>query len=257
MNLFVNLLLFSIGASVGSFLSVVIDRLPRGESLIISRSHCANCRKRLSWYDLIPLFSFIMLSGKCRYCHAEIPFRLFLQEVLIGLFFVVLYAYYSPFIVGIAPFITILIILLLLLLIFFIDLDAGIIPDQILMLLLLFTTVHHVITRGVFSLGGLLLVGILSFAAFLALFIGTRGRGMGLGDVKFAFIIGFLLGGVATVVAFYLSFLLGGIVSLLLIISGKKKMRGDSIPFGPFLVLGTVISYFWWSALIHRFFGVF
>lgn len=231
------LFLFIIGACLGSFINVVIDRLPRDENIFLGHSHCDSCKKKLKFYDLIPVFSFLLLWGKCRYCKKKIPSRILLVEAGSGLFFVALfllafvnwivYALYCG-------------IFLCLVAITFIDLDRGVIPD---VLLIAFGTFSAVFVLGSpTSVFTHILTAIVSFVFFLTIFLITRGRGIGFGDVKYALVIGFLLSPVQLIIAFYTAFLTGALISIILIIRGKKKLKGGSIAFGPFLSLGVIIS---------------
>jgi len=123
---------------------------------------------------------------------------------------------------------------------FFVDLEHGILPDYLLIALAILSILFN-LNIGIIGLGVNFFVGLVLFAIFLALFLVTRGRGIGFGDVKFAFVIGLLLGFPNSLAAIYISFVLGALVSILLIATGRKKMRGDTIPFGPFLAGGILV----------------
>lgn len=246
--LIIGFILFLIGASLGSFVGVVIDRLPEHKSFLKGRSICNSCKKELEAIDLIPLVSFLAFGGKCRRCKKPIPKRLFLLEILGGsilasLFYLVFLPSASiPLLVFSA------LVLYSLVAIFFIDIDHGIIPDEI----LIFLAIIGFGYLGIFGRSMVvehLISGLAAFAFFLLLFLVTRGRGIGFGDVKFAFIIGLLTGFPGVVVALYVSFLTGAAISLILIIRKKKKMRGSTIAFGPFLVIGTIVSLFYGTQL--------
>jgi len=241
--------LFIIGLAVGSFLNVVIDRLPKNESIWKNRSHCDHCGHILFWYDLVPIFSFFWLGRKCRYCHKNISWQYPIVELTTALLF--LFSYTSIIqiieVVNLFHFLYYLIIISGLIVIFFTDLKYRIIPDQILAVLAISTVVFLLI----FDKGGVLdhfLAGLISFFLFLLLVIATRGKGMGLGDVKYAAVSGFILGVPQSIVSFYLSFLTGAAVSLILILMGKKTVR-STIPFGPFLAGGTLVSLFYGQSL--------
>ncbi|MBI3955010.1 prepilin peptidase [Candidatus Gottesmanbacteria bacterium] len=246
-----SIFIFLIGLSIGSFLNVLIDRLPIGESIWLDRSHCDNCRKTLNWYDLIPVISFIILQRKCRSCHKKISWQYPLVELSTGLIF--LFTYVSMMqIIGtdfIVPhLIYYLTLVASLIAIFMIDLKYRIIPDQILIFLTVLTLVYQFIYFPQFIKDNLI-SGIISMSFFLLLVIVTRGKGMGLGDVKLAFVMGLLLGFPKIIVALYLSFLTGAVVSLILILIHKKSMK-STIAFGPFLVFSTLMAvfygnYFW------------
>lgn len=235
-------LLFFIGSAVGSFLNVLIDRIPRDESIFLSRSYCEKCKKRLAWYDLIPLFSFLLLRGRCRYCKHAIPSRLFLVEMLNAIGYVaIFFLTYSTL-----PLSVILILCAIfstLIVLFFIDYYHSIIPDILLIVLLVLGTVYHLLIHPI-KIPTYIIVGLISFLFLYIPYKITSGKGMGYGDVQFAFVIGFLLGFPQIIVAFYGAFLTGALLSIILIIAKKKKLRGDTIPFGPFLIIGILCSLF-------------
>lgn len=236
------LISFILGACVGSFLNVVVDRIPRDEPFLFSTSHCENCHTRLAWYDLIPLFSYSMLRGKCRYCGISLSGYYPLVEVLTGIFFLICgVIFFSSIVQGIMD-VSIFYTVLIgcgLIVIFFTDIKYGIIPDQVIGTLLLITlisnTINHTLLLHLWAAVG-------AFLFFYALFFFTKGKGMGFGDVKLAFLIGFLLGPLQSIFALYVAFLTGAVVSLILVLGRKKKFHGGTIPFGPFMILGVIIS---------------
>lgn len=235
--------LFLLGLSVGSFLNVLIDRLPKGESVIRGRSYCDHCRHKLSWYDLIPLLSFIILGRKCRYCGTLISWQYPIVELITGLAFV--YSCSSVYL---------FIIVSGLIVIFFTDFKYRIIPDQVVFILIITSLLYLILYQSPF-LPNHLLSGATMSILFLTLVILTRGKGMGLGDVKFSFFMGIFLGFPKIIVAFYLSFLTGAVVSAILVIAGKKKMK-STIAFGPFLVIATFMSFFYGDQLWNIFKGI-
>ncbi len=243
--IFLPVVLFIIGIFVGSFLNVVIDRLPRKEGFITGRSHCDLCGHALAWYDLIPLLSYAFLLGKCRYCKKFIGYEYPLVELTTGLtFFLLPFIYTQQFTLF---FVDTLFLLALFIVIFYTDIWYGIIPD-IILFLALFTLLPVFIFTPSLILPHIL-AGIGACLFFLALFLGTRGRGMGFGDVKLAFFLGLLLGYPRIIVSLYAAFLTGAGVALILILWRKKKLRGDTIPFGPFLIVGAVLALFWGNLL--------
>jgi leader peptidase (prepilin peptidase) / N-methyltransferase len=246
------IILFLLGISVGSFLNVLVERIPRDESFIRGRSHCDKCKHLLSSRDLIPLLSFIMLKGKCRYCGVKLSVQYPLMELFTGIMFLFIYVYLnwssvvsSQFSVNSFIFLPtsfyIYIFMSSLLVIFVTDLKYRIIPDQILIfdipVIFIYMLIYHQSL-----LVNHLLSGVILFVVFLALVLITKGKGMGLGDVKFAFVIGLLLGFEKTLIVFYLSFLTGALFSMILILVRKKRMK-DAIPFGPFLAGSTAVAY--------------
>ncbi len=236
-----------IGLLIGSFLNVVIYRLPRKLSIVWGRSFCPKCKKKISWFDNVPLVSFILLKGHCRHCHSPISIRYPVVELLTGVLFVLALSSY----LGIAQAGLTLILFSSLIAIFFIDLEHQIIPDEILL-----PVTALFILRSLFTASYLLLaIGLASSLFLFLIWLITKGKGMGLGDVKLAFLMGLVLGYPKIILAFYLAFLTGAIVGVILIIVGKAKF-GQRIAFGPFLVLATLISCLWGEkilSLVERF----
>ena len=231
-------LFFILGLSVGSFLNVLIDRIPRGESLT-GRSHCDSCREPLRWLDLIPLASFLLLKGKCRYCQSTISLRYPFVELLTGILYVLTFTYAPNFNI-ILPYS--LIMMSIFIVIFFSDLLYGIIPDKILFSALAASLLYFgLIDQDNFT--ERLLAALGSFSLLGSIFLFTKGKGMGFGDVKLAFLIGFFLGWPLSAFSLYFSFLTGGVISVMLLLYRVKRV-GETVPFGPFLVLGAVVLYF-------------
>lgn len=229
------LLVFLFGITVGSFLGVLIDRIPYGESVVEGRSRCDHCKKPLAWFDLIPLLSFFLLKGKCRYCKTKLSWFYPSIELVTGVVFVLTFLSVP----GLSLFHFLIVSSLIV--IFFTDLKHGIIPDLIVFpaivvsfLYIIHNTSYSILPYVISAFGALLL--------FLFLTMVTRGRGMGLGDVKFAFLMGLLLGFPSITFAIYLAFLTGGMLSLILLVWGKKKF-GQTIPFGPFLAASTLVFF--------------
>lgn len=250
------LLIFLLGLGVGSFLNVLIDRLPREESFTKGRSYCESCKKTLRWYDLIPLLSFIILKAKCRYCRSPISHYYPVVELTTGLLFVAVLFLPGEFTITFITIINLIFYLFIasgLIVVFFVDLKYGIIPDKVVYpavavtFIFLVTNRQSPIANHIFS-------AISAFLFFLLIFLATRGRGMGFGDVKLAFLIGLILGFPKILVAFYAAFLTGALLSIILILAKKKKFKGSTIPFGPFLVIGTFIALFWGDDILQKVF---
>lgn len=247
-------ILFTLGLSIGSFLNVLIDRLPEGKSVIRGRSFCDHCKKTLAWYDLIPVLSFIILNRRCRSCHRLISWQYPFVELAAGLLFVFIYTSMNRFIeVRDNYFFTIIYLFTItsgLLVIFITDLKYRIIPDEILIVQIIISFAYQVFFQPL-SIIPNFITGLVFLLFFLFLVLITRGRGMGLGDVKLAFVMGFILGFPNIIVAFYLSFLTGAAVSLILIVSRHKKIK-SKIAFGPFLCTATFVCLFWGNYLWER-----
>ncbi len=250
------LLLFFLGLCVGSFLLVVVDRLPRGETIFFGRSHCDKCKKPLFRHDLIPFFSFIFLNGRCRFCKAELSFYYPLVELVTGVLFVLTFVMlqqrimnYELGIMNLGTVLYFLFITAVLIVVFFTDLRYGIIPFLVVFPAIIVSFLFLILNSNFLILNHLL-SALSAFAFFLLLFLITRGRGIGFGDVVLAFFMGLLLGFPGIIVAFYAAFLTGTFISLILILAGKKRLRGSTIPFGPFLILGTYVALLWGDMIV-------
>jgi len=228
-------LVFIVGTIVGSFLNVVIYRLPRGESLVRPRSRCPNCGTPISAWDNIPIVSFLLLRGRCRACRAPIAWQYPLVELTAGVLVLAAWLRDGSWLDVAGS----VILLLSLLAVFFIDLVHHIVPNAItypgIMVGLLLAA-----AQGRFLDGLLAAVGAGAF--FLLVAIVSRG-GMGGGDVKLAAMMGAFLGWPSIAVAMLIAFTSGATVGVLLIASGRRT-RKDPIPFGPALAVGGVLALF-------------
>ena len=230
-----------VGMVVGSFLNVVIDRLPRGESLVFPSSRCEACGRGLSTRDLLPVLSYVLLRGKCRYCSVPISWRLPLVELLTGGLFAFLGWRLGP---GL-ELISALVYVALFVPIFFIDLREGIIPDVIVfpgMALALGLALLE--GRAIPALVG----GGVGFGLLLAIYLLARG-GMGLGDVKLVGLLGLINGWPLVLVALLLAFVSWGLLASVFL-ALRLKGRKAPIPFGPFLVGGSFVALLWGQGLL-------
>jgi len=251
--------IFFIGTAIGSFLNVLIDRLPKDKS-IMGRSHCDFCRRKLSAIDLIPVFSFLFLKGKCRKCKKKLSWQYPGIELLTGIVFVLVYVILAPNVIvqnqildasrsggtyqnDVFSLLFTLSIASCLIVIFFTDVKYQIIPDQMQIAMFVFSFLLQIVIIKNSYLVALLLVvgsGIVVMIPILLIYLLTKGRGMGFGDVKIAFNMGILLGIKSGLLALYFGFIFGAVYSIVLIILRKKKMK-SKVAFGPFLILGILI----------------
>lgn len=252
-----SIFVFLFGTAIGSFLSAFSYRLLNSESIVYGRSHCDHCREKISWYDNIPLISYILLLGKCRYCGKRIPFRYFITELLCGVLFLILYcasfsvsagfqgSEYEKFylLLGL-PYLAIgTIVISVLVIIYITDLSEMIIPDFLVNILIAVNFFALILSPTSSNYYDHLLGGFVLALFLLILSLVTKGAGMGLGDVKLALALGFVLGLKSGIAWMSLSFIIGAIVGVFLIISGKAKF-GMKVPFGPFLIISFFIIYF-------------
>lgn len=233
------------GVAIGSFSNVVIDRLPEGESIVFGRSHCDYCRTTLSWYELIPVFSFLIQGGRCRHCRKKLSFQYPIIEMLSGLGYALSYIFASgdvfQAIIGSALWTVVLISGVS-------DIKYQLLPDSMTVLLAILGIFLHVIERS-FPLATILSACI-ACAFFYFLWRITKGKGMGFGDVKLAFSMGIFLGFPNIIIALYIAFLTGALLGVILLLGGRARFA-TKIAFGPFLLFGTFISY-WWGGVILR-----
>jgi len=225
----------------------------RFSSIVFGRSQCPKCRHVLAWYDLLPVLSYIFLRGKCRYCGKEISFRYVLVELISAFSFLALLLLNNP--AGYLDWISVVFwftAVSLLVVVFFIDLDYLIILDKIL-IVLGFTTLLYQVLREFFikselvvshsslSIKWNLLVAFLVGLVFLAIFLISKGKGIGLGDIKLLSLLTFLFGFPGILVVIYFSLIVGTVYGLILILFFGAKLK-SKIPFGS--VLSAVAIFF-------------
>ena len=234
------------GACLGSFANVCIYRLPKTKQIISGRSFCPKCKKKINWYDNLPIISFLFLSGKCRKCKKIIPLRYLIVELITGISLLLIYLNFENLYT-----ITFLSILsLILIMIFFIDLENFIIPDSLnfiimgLALLKNFlpnfdTSLIHEINQSI--IGGM--VGYLSIWLIIYLYKTFKKiDGMGFGDAKLMAGIGLLFGWQSIPFILFVSSVLGLIFVVPSLIKKQKTMRTE-IPFGPFIIAACLIYF--------------
>lgn len=242
-------IVFVLGTVLGSFLNVVIYRLPRGQSIVRPRSRCPHCGTTIKPADNIPLLSFLVLRGRCRACRAPIGWRYPLVEAAAGALLVGLWIQFAPSAAWV-PLVAGAVFSLLLLAVFFVDLDHQIVPDAItypgLAVGLLLAILQGRFVPSLLAAAG-------AGAAFLLIAV-VSGGGMGGGDIKLAAMMGAFLSWPAIAVALLLAFILGAAAGLLLI-AAKRRSRKDPIPFGPSLAAGGVAAFFAADRLIRWYLG--
>ena len=252
MIFFYSFLIFSLGACLGSFANVCIYRLPKNKQIVSGRSFCPKCKKKINWYDNLPLISFFLLNGKCRNCNKVIPVRYLIVELITGISFLLIYLNFK----NLNTIIFLSILILILIIIFFIDLENFIIPDTLnfsIMGLALFknflpnfnTSLIHEINQSI--IGGM--VGYISIWLIIYLYkILKKIDGMGLGDAKLMAGIGFLFGWQSIPFVLFVSSILGLIFVVPSLIKKQKNMRTE-IPFGPFIILACLVYFVYGSQL--------
>lgn len=234
------IIMFILGMVFGSFFNVVGYRLPKGESIIMPPSHCTNCNHRLKWYELIPVFSFIIQGGKCRKCKKKISLFYPIFEICCGVLFALAFFFFEfdlKIIIALT-FISMLIIIVVS------DYHYMIIPDEVLLFFGILLAIEigsiYGINELLYSLGS-------GFLAFLTMFgiklLGDfmfKKESMGGGDIKMMFIFGMVLSFGPAILSIFLASIIGLPISLLII----KKCKNHEIPFGPFLAVSAIIIMF-------------
>jgi len=250
---FNSLLFFLLGTCLGSFANVCIYRLPKNKQIANGRSFCPKCKKKIYWYDNIPLISFILLNRKCRNCNKDISSRYFIVEMVTGISFLLIYLNFE----NLHTIIFLSILILILIIIFFIDLENFIIPDILnfsIIGLALFknflphfnTSIIHEINQSV--IGGM--VGYISIWLIIFLYKTFKKiDGMGFGDAKLMAGIGFLFGWQSIPFVLFVSSILGLIFVVPSLIKKQRNMRTE-IPFGPFIILACLV-YFVYGNLLY------
>jgi leader peptidase (prepilin peptidase)/N-methyltransferase len=241
------------GAIVGSFLNVCIYRLPLGKSIVWPASACPHCARELSWYENIPVISYLALRGRCLTCAARIGFRYPLVEALTAAMFALAWWYYGP-----GPLLASRLVFgCALLVLFAIDLEHHLLPNSI--------TLPGIVVGFVFSFStepGWLssLIGILVGGGVLWLIAETYYRirheeGLGMGDVKMLAMVGAFLGWQLTLLTLMLASLSGTMIGLLLIVTKRGGMK-YALPFGTFLALGAAAAATVGPAVLHWYLGL-
>ena len=271
------ILIFISGTFFGSFLNLVSDRLINGGSIFFGRSQCDFCKKPLGVKNLIPVFSYIVQRGKCSFCKEKLSMYYPISEISSG-FFITLAAYISGLISmgrlkNVWDFIFISIIFSVFIIIFLTDLKYYLIPDIVMYVgiisVVLFLIGGYIIEylnlknklsadefgvylikagyldnflKSALEVLGITIISALCIALFFWFLVWiTKERGMGAGDIKLGLLIGLFNGFPGNVIAIFLGFMIGAIASVYMILIKKKTMK-DTVPFGPFLIIGSLIS---------------
>jgi prepilin signal peptidase PulO-like enzyme (type II secretory pathway) len=255
MSILAFVFIFFLGTVIGSFLNVVIYRFNTGRSVAKGRSICMTCSHTLSWYELIPVLSFLFQKGRCRSCASRISHQYPLVEFITGLIFALLAFYFLPLLpVSLVSYLTVMVffsfLFSLLIVISVYDIRHKVIPDKLVYVFAFFSFVSIFIaytnTGPVFVTPTLydVIAGPLFAVPFALIWLVSRGRWMGLGDAKLVLGIGWMLGISSGLAAVILSFWIGSVVSLLMMLFiGRKMTMKTEIPFAPFLILGTLIAF--------------
>ncbi len=237
MDMFWVIMLFLFGIIFGSFFNVVGLRLPKKIPFYHDRSFCPVCKRQLKWYELIPIFSFIIQRGKCRNCSAKISPIYPIIEMLTGLLFAFSYAQ-----IGFQlELIIALLFISMLMIIFVSDITYMLIPNKILLFFLPFFIMLRILAPLTPWYDAI--IGAIVGFGLIALIIIVSQGGMGAGDMKLFGVIGIVLGWKKVLLAFFIAAFLGAIIGGILMVVDKVKKK-QPIPFGPYIVVGALVSYF-------------
>lgn len=280
--LYMSVMVFVLGACMGSFLNVCIYRIPVGESVITPRSHCTHCLKTIAWYDNIPMLSYVVLRGKCRHCSAKFSGRYAFVEVLTACLFFLMWLKLGPGPrpLGIVAMMTPWLVPIYWLCVFglllgtFVDFDHMIIPDRVtiggtilgVVFSALVPELHDVpvflqgmpgyVSGTIMSLAGAALGWCLLRSVARIGEIVFKREAMGMGDVKLLAAIGAFLGWRAVLFNVIISSLLGATVGLGMVLLGRKEMK-SGIPYGPYIAMAAVLWILWgpiaWSWYVNLF----
>lgn len=235
--------IFIFGITLGSFFNVVGLRVPQKIPFTNDRSNCPSCHKQLTWYELIPILSFFLQRGKCRSCHKKISPIYPSVELLTGLLFISSYLK-----IGFeVEFITALLLIAMLMIILVSDITYMIIPNKV----LLFFLPLFIIMRMIQPLEpwwSAVIGAVVAFLLIAIIILISRG-GMGAGDMKLFGLLGIVLGTGKVLLTFFLASLLGSIIGMCLMLF-KIVERKQPIPFGPYIIIATIISYFYGDLFI-------
>ncbi|MEN2468016.1 prepilin peptidase [Ornithinibacillus sp. FSL M8-0202] len=243
MELFAIISFFLLGLVLGSFYNVVGIRLPQKVSFTNDRSRCPSCHHTLSWYDLIPVVSFFIQRGKCRYCGERISILYPIIELLTGILFA-----FSYMMIGIElELIKVLLLVSLSIIVLVTDLKYMLIPNKLLLFFLPFFIILLIIDP--IQPWWSPIIGAIIGISLIALIIIISRGGMGAGDMKLFGLLGLVLGLEKVLMTFFLSCLLGAFIGVILMLFGIIKKK-QPVPFGPYIVFAAIISYFFTDRIL-------
>ena len=237
------LALFFFGIICGSFANVCIYRLPKNKSIVTGRSFCPNCKKKIIWYDNIPLLSFILLKSKCRFCKKPINSQYFIVELITAISFVSIYYFFGLTLAALL----LSILSVFFIIIFFIDLKHFIIPNELtfpLMIIGFFKSFDPNLNQTIFpNYINSLIGGVFGYLIiWLIIFFYKKVRkkeGMGLGDAKLLAVVGFWFGWFSIPFTIFMSSVVALIFVLPSLINKSRKMSSQ-IPFGPYIIIAAI-----------------
>jgi len=260
MLIYISIIIFIFGLVIGSFLNVVINRLNIHQNLASPRSYCPKCKHQLSFWDLIPVLSYIFLKGKCRYCKKKISWQYPLVELVTGISFLLLFFKFVDinninlnFVVILEQLLIYFFFVSILIIIFVYDLKHYLIPNKIIYPAILITLIIQILPIPEYpniSIQNLIIGSLIPGIFFLILVLVSKEKWMGAGDVKLGFLCGLIVGFPNILVALFISFVTGAIIGLILIVSKKKDLK-DKMPYGTLLTFATFVTILFGSQIIN------
>lgn len=235
------IIFFIFGSIMGSFYHVIATRLSKGKSIITPASHCEKCNHQLKWYELIPIISYIIQGGKCRYCKEKLPLSYLLMEICTGILFAVCYHVFGFTLELISSiiFVSSLIIIIIS------DIEYMIILDEVLIFSVFGIIIIDIVDVGLYETSLRVLAGLGSFATmYLVKKVGDimfKQESLGGGDIKLMFLIGLVIGYPMAICNIFFATFIAFPIALFLLIFKKDNI----IPFGPFLSMSGIILYIW------------
>lgn len=253
--------IFILGTVVGSFLNVVIFRLKNGEPIALATSKCPDCGHRLGLSDLIPIFSFLFLKARCRYCQKKISWQYPIVELTTGLLFVLIFIFKNGFVLisgfDFDVFFSLAFYFFwtaFLIVVFVYDLKHYLILDRVMLPVTVLTLVFA-LAEGRNNLFWCLFGALVFGLPLLLIYLISKGKWLGGGDVKLAFVLGLITGFPNVLVTFFLTFTLGALVAVFLMARGRKKMK-DRLPLGTFMAAAAFASFFLAPAMVEWYRGL-
>ncbi len=246
-TILIGMLVFIYGIVIGSFLNVCIYRIPKKESIVTVSSHCMTCNHKLAWYDLFPLFSFLLLGGKCRYCKAKLAWQYPVIECLNGVLYLIIIGAKGISVESVLYCFLVSALLVLSV----IDLRTMEIPISVNAVILGIGIVHAVVDyHNVVHY----IIGFFAASLFLLLcLILTRGRGIGGGDIKLMAVAGLCIGWQNIILALVVGCIVGSVIQCIIIAVTKNK---DKFAMGPYLSVGIFVAMLWGNAFFEWYVGM-
>lgn len=243
--------IFFAGGSVFSFINVVADRLPNGESIVRGRSHCDKCNKTLNFIEMIPVFSYLFLRGKCSKCKNKLSIKYFLTELAGGFFALYCVYFYWG---NLGEMLVAFFFISVLACVFLIDMKTMTIPNSIVIAVLITSIISIFVFDNISIVSRI--IGFFNVSVPLLIMAIIINGAFGGGDIKLMAATGVFLGWKLNFLALFIAIVLGGAYGIFLIIKGNRDNK-THFAFGPFLAIGCVFSMFWGELVLNWYLGLF